>query len=44
MYRAQTELLIEHYRGAGLLVEIDGSQPEAEVTASMMAALKGRLE
>lgn len=44
VYRAQTELLIEHYRGAGLLVEIDGSQPEADVTASMMAALKGRLE
>jgi len=43
VYRAQTELLIDHYRKAGLLVEIDGSQPEAAVTASMMAALKGRL-
>jgi adenylate kinase len=43
VYRAQTELLIDHYRRAGLLVEIDGSQPEAGVTASMMAALKGRL-
>lgn len=43
VYRAQTELLIDHYRKAGLLVEIDGSEPEAAVTASMMAALKGRL-
>jgi len=43
VYRAQTELLIDHYRKAGLLVEIDGSGPEAAVTASMMAALKERL-
>lgn len=43
VYRAQTERLIDHYRRAGLLVEVDGNQPEAGVTAAMMAALKGRL-
>jgi adenylate kinase len=43
VYRAQTELLIDHYRRAGLLVEVDGNQPEAGVTASMMSALQERL-
>jgi len=43
VYREQTEKLIEHYRNAGLLLEIDGTQPELAVAGSVMAALKGRL-
>jgi adenylate kinase len=43
VYREQTESLIDHYRAAGLLVEVDGNQPEAGVTDSLTAALKGRL-
>jgi adenylate kinase len=43
VYREQTEKLVEHYRKEGLLVEIDGAQPEAAVADSMAAALKGRL-
>jgi len=35
--------LIEHYRKAGLLLEIDGAQPEMAVAESLVAALKGRL-
>src|SRR4030042_5196075 len=41
--RDQTERLIEHYRKAGLLVEIDGAQPEATVAEPMGGALKGGL-
>jgi len=43
VYREQTEKLIEHYRKAGLLLEIDGSQPAMEVAESLAAALKERL-
>ena len=43
VYREQTERLIEHYRKAGLLLEIDGAQPEMAVAESLVAALKGRL-
>jgi adenylate kinase family enzyme len=34
--------LIEHYRGKGVLVEVDGEKPIAEVTESLMAALPER--
>lgn len=44
VYREQTEKLVEHYRKAGLLVEIDGAQPEAVVAELTAAALKGRLD
>jgi adenylate kinase family enzyme len=43
VYREQTEKLIEHYRKAGLLLEIDGTQPAMEVAESLAAALKERL-
>jgi adenylate kinase len=43
VYREQTERLIEHYRKAGLLLEIDGAQPEMAVAESLVAALKERL-
>jgi adenylate kinase len=43
VYHEQTEKLIEHYRKAGLLVEIDGAQPELAMAECMAAALKGRL-
>ena len=43
VYREQTESLIEHYRKAGLLLEIDGAQPEMAVAESLVAALTGRL-
>ncbi len=44
VYREQTERLIEHYRKAGLLVEVDGAQPEAAVAELVAVALKGRLD
>jgi adenylate kinase len=43
VYRDQTEKLIEHYRKAGLLLEIDGTQSAMEVAESLAAALKERL-
>jgi adenylate kinase len=40
-YNAKTAHVIEHYRGRGCFAEIDGAKPVAEVTASVVAALKG---
>ncbi|MEX0789083.1 MAG: adenylate kinase [Anaerolineales bacterium] len=37
-----TAPLIEHYRGKGVLVEVDGEKPIADVTESLMAALPER--
>jgi len=39
IYREKTAPLIGYYRGLGLLREIDGHLPVAEVTAQMLAAL-----
>jgi adenylate kinase len=44
VYHEQTAMLIDHYRDAGLLLEVDGARPEAEVAESIAAALKGRLD
>ena len=38
VYLDQTAPLIEHYRGLGILVEINGNQPIDEVQADMLAA------
>lgn len=40
VYFQQTTPLIDHYRGAGILHEIDGEQDIAVVTEAMMAVLK----
>jgi adenylate kinase len=40
VYRKQTAPLIEYYREAGKLVEIDGSQSIENVTAALMKALE----
>jgi adenylate kinase len=39
VYLTQTAPLIEHYRGEGRLVEIDGAQEIDKVTADLLAAL-----
>lgn len=39
VYFTQTAPLIEHYRGEGRLVEIDGAQEIDQVTADLLAAL-----
>ncbi|MBB5056089.1 adenylate kinase [Granulicella aggregans] len=39
-YNAKTAHVIEHYRGQGCFAEVDGARPVAEVTASVVAALK----
>ncbi|WP_322793884.1 adenylate kinase [Bellilinea sp.] len=39
VYLEQTSPLIEHYRRAGLLVEIDGTLPIEEVTRQLMEAI-----
>ncbi len=39
VYMEQTSPLIEHYRQAGLLVEIDGTQPIEEVTRQLLEAI-----
>ncbi|MFZ6021187.1 MAG: adenylate kinase family protein, partial [Chloroflexota bacterium] len=39
VYLEQTSPLIEHYRQAGLLVEIDGTLPIEEVTRQLMEAI-----
>lgn len=41
VYMEQTSPLIEHYRKAGLLVEIDGTQPIEEVTRQLLKAIAG---
>ncbi|MGH2607029.1 MAG: adenylate kinase [Anaerolineales bacterium] len=39
IYLETTAPLIEHYRRKGLLIEVDGERPIAEVTDSLLAAL-----
>ncbi|MDP9120544.1 MAG: nucleoside monophosphate kinase, partial [Acidobacteriota bacterium] len=39
VYREKTEPLIGYYRGLGLLREIDGNRPIAEVTGQMLGVL-----
>lgn len=39
VYMEQTAPLIDHYRAAGTLVEIDGTQPIADVTTALVAAI-----
>ena len=39
VYLEQTSPLIEHYQQAGLLVEIDGTQPIEEVTRQLLEAI-----
>jgi len=39
IFLESTAPLIAHYRGKGVLVEVDGEKPIAEVTESLMAAL-----
>jgi len=40
VYTTQTAPLIDYYKGAGLLVEIDGAQPIDHVTSDLVAAIK----
>ena len=40
-YNAKTAHVIEHYRGKGCFDEVDGAKPVEDVTASVVAALKG---
>ncbi len=42
VYFAQTAPLIDYYRQAGLLVEIDGAQPIEKVTADLLEAIRAR--
>jgi len=39
VYFAQTAPLIDYYRGKGLLVDVDGTQPIEAVTTAMLAAI-----
>ena len=39
-YARDTEPLIDHYRQAGVLVEVDGHRPADEVTADLVQLLK----
>ncbi len=43
VYFEQTAPLIEHYRQRGLLVEIDGAQPIAQVTADLLAVISQKV-
>lgn len=40
VYFEQTSPLIEFYRNAGLLIEVDGTQPIDEVTSTLLAAIR----
>jgi len=40
VYKAQTAPLIDYYRKAGLLVEIDGTQEIEKVTEDILKAIK----
>jgi adenylate kinase len=40
VYMDQTSPLIEHYRSAGLLAEVDGTLPIEEVTKQLLAAIQ----
>lgn len=44
VYFEQTAPLIEHYRGEGRLVDINGAQEIAEVTKELLKALPGQAE
>jgi adenylate kinase len=44
IYDEQTLPVLEHYRKGGLLVEVDGDRPIAEVTESILAAVQPRLK
>jgi len=41
VYRRQTEPLVAHYRERGLLRPIDGDRPVGEITADIVATLRG---
>jgi adenylate kinase len=43
IYYEQTEPILDHYRSAGVLVEVDGDQPIHSVTADLLAALEPKL-
>lgn len=43
IYYEQTEPVLAHYAQDGLLVEVDGNRPIAEVSEAMLAALKPKL-
>lgn len=40
VYFEQTSPLIDYYRDAGLLIEVDGTQPIDEVTSTLLAAIR----
>ena len=40
VYMAQTAPLIEYYRGKGVLVEVDGTQPIEKVSQDILAAIR----
>ena len=40
MYLEQTSPLIEYYRGKGLLVELDGTQPIEDVTEALLVEIR----
>ena len=42
-YHAETEPLIDHYRRAGLLIEVDGARPPSEVSADIDRGLEARI-
>lgn len=44
IYFEQTEPILEHYRQAGLLIDVDGARPIAEVTKTILDQLLPRLE
>jgi adenylate kinase len=39
VYLEQTSPLIQYYRGAKILIEVDGTKPIEQVSASLLAAL-----
>jgi len=40
VYVEQTQPLIEYYRKHGVLVEVDGTKPIAQVTTDLLAVIK----
>ena len=41
VYRQQTEPLVEHYRGKGVLAEVDGMGTIEEIASRIERALEG---
>jgi adenylate kinase len=41
VYNAQTLPLLEFYKAKGIVAEVDGNQPMAEVTKTIMEIIKG---